>query len=399
MLNKFFKFLKGYVIIELYGKNPERFINICLRRNIDIWDVLPTDNGMKLKVYKKDFKRLRAVRAKSAVKLKIKRKCGIYSLFKRYKKRYVFAVCAVLCIFAVYSVSQHIWTIEINGVKNSDVKILAAQLAENGVVIGADKKDLKSISEIKKDILSKNSDIVWLWIYFEGTKARVEVSEVRMPPELEDRKTPCDIKAVREGVIKNITVKNGEAAVRRGDAVEKGDVLISGKVTAFREGYEEKYMYVHSLGTVEAYTTHTAEGEGKLYNEIRTPTGKVKYYPTVEIFGKRYDLYGNKNTDYKDYDIKTECYEPSVPLFGKIGIALTVEKNLEVEVKRFPIDEETAVQIVQDRLEEEIAKELTPFAELESSETEYEKTDDETIKVKCTMNFTESIGAEEERSD
>ena len=37
MFKKFFKFLYGYVIIKVYGKGAERFINICLRRNINVY--------------------------------------------------------------------------------------------------------------------------------------------------------------------------------------------------------------------------------------------------------------------------------------------------------------------------------------------------------------------------
>ena len=43
MFKKFFKFLYGYVIIKVYGKGAERFINICLRRNIDVWNIKPFD--------------------------------------------------------------------------------------------------------------------------------------------------------------------------------------------------------------------------------------------------------------------------------------------------------------------------------------------------------------------
>ncbi|MCD8391276.1 MAG: sporulation protein YqfD, partial [Firmicutes bacterium] len=373
------------------------FINICLRRNIEIWDVSPKSAGaMTLKISKRDFKRIRSIRGKSEVKIKIRKKRGLYNFLKRYRKRYMFAVCALLCVWAVYAVSQHIWSIEINGVKNSDINTLAAQLAENGVVIGAKKKDLKSVGEIKKDIIIHNNDIAWLWIYFDGTKARVEVSETRVPSVETEEGEPCDITAVREGVIKDITVKSGEAQVKRGDAAEKGDVLISGKVAVYREGDPEEYMYVRSLGTVEAYTSHTAEREEKLYNEVRVPTGKSKRYFTLEIFGKQYNLYREKNVEYEDYDIQTECHELVLPIFQNIGIALTVEKNSEVTAERYPIDEETAVAAAKDKLEEEIANELTLFAELQSESVEYEKTDDETIKVRCTMGFTENIGAEEE---
>ena len=48
MFKKFFKFLYGYVIIKVYGKGAERFINICLRRNIDVWNIKPFDDGIEM---------------------------------------------------------------------------------------------------------------------------------------------------------------------------------------------------------------------------------------------------------------------------------------------------------------------------------------------------------------
>ena len=43
MLKKIFKFPSGYVIIEIVGKNKEKFINMCLANNFLIWDVLPSN--------------------------------------------------------------------------------------------------------------------------------------------------------------------------------------------------------------------------------------------------------------------------------------------------------------------------------------------------------------------
>uniref|UniRef100_UPI00307B9174 sporulation protein YqfD n=1 Tax=Hominilimicola sp. TaxID=3073571 RepID=UPI00307B9174 len=51
MFKKFFKFLYGYVIIKVYGKGAERFINICLRRNIDVWNIKPFDDGIEMCIY------------------------------------------------------------------------------------------------------------------------------------------------------------------------------------------------------------------------------------------------------------------------------------------------------------------------------------------------------------
>lgn len=74
MFKKFFKFLYGYVIIKVYGKGAERFINICLRRNIDVWNIKPFDDGIEMCIYIKDFFHIRQVRKKSNVKIKISTK-------------------------------------------------------------------------------------------------------------------------------------------------------------------------------------------------------------------------------------------------------------------------------------------------------------------------------------
>ena len=55
MFKKFFKFLYGYVIIKVYGKGAERFINICLRRNIDVWNIKPFDDGIEMYLHKGFF--------------------------------------------------------------------------------------------------------------------------------------------------------------------------------------------------------------------------------------------------------------------------------------------------------------------------------------------------------
>ena len=395
MLNKFFNFFKGYVIIEISGKNSERFINICLRRGISIGGVERRGQCLVTRIYISDFTKLPAIRRKTKVKIRILKKRGVKHFIKRYKKRAAFALCALLCAAAVNESSEHIWAVEINGVKDADITRIAELLQENGIYTGADKRDLMPTGDIKNNILVKYPEISWLWVYMEGSKARVEVFELRTPPRMVDKDTPCDIVSTAEGVVKKVTVKSGEAAVSEGDAVTYGDKLISGQVRAYQEGEEERYMYVHSLGSVLAYTMRTAEKDEPLYDEIREPTGKKKRYITLEIFGKKYELFREKNTEYADYDIKTDCHELTVPMFGYTGLALTSEKHIEVVTDRQPIDEKLALERAQDALEEEIAKTLTPLAEKTDERIEYEAVNNDIIRVKCTISFIENIGTEE----
>ena len=54
-----------------------------------------------------------------------------------------------------------------------------------------------------------------------------------------------------------MVVKNGEEILNDGDAVKTGDVIVSGKVATYKEGYPEEYIYVHSMADIMAYTTHS----------------------------------------------------------------------------------------------------------------------------------------------
>lgn len=395
MFRKFFKFLKGYVIIEIYGKNAERFINICLRRGIEVHDAKPMENGrIEISVSKKDFFRLPSVAYKTKTKVRIKKKRGLYNIIARYKKRYMFVFGFFAFLAFITFMSQFIWVVEINGVENADYDSIIAVLEENGVRSGARKKDLPPLSEIKKRILFQNDDIAWAWVYIEGAKARVEISEKIIPPQVIDKSVTSSISARCDGIIKKITAKSGELLMKEGDAAAAGDVIISGKVGTFREGEAEKYIYVRALGTVEAYTTHRAEGEYKTYYESRTPTGEYKTYRSLELFGKKFDLFKDNGISYEEFDKIENRHELSLPLLGYTGISLCSERYDEVTVNREPMPVETVLEKARTELEEKISKELVSGSTLLSSDITYESVDKDTIRVKLNMSFIENIGVE-----
>ena len=56
--------------------------------------------------------------------------------------------------------------------------------------------------------------------------------------------------AACDGIINHMVVKNGEEVLNDGDAVKTGDVIVSGKVATYKEGYPEEYIYVHSMAEI-----------------------------------------------------------------------------------------------------------------------------------------------------
>ena len=394
MFNKFFKFLKGYVIIKLYGKETERFINICIRRGINIGRIKHCGGAFETAVPKSDFFLLRPIAYKTHTKVKILKKVGLYNAAARYRRRYALIFGVFLGAAFVYTASQFIWTVEINGTELSDYNDVAAALAESGVYPGARKKNIASGDEIKSRILSKNENIVCACAYIEGAKARVEVYEKIIPPAVVDRSAPCDIIAACDGYIKKVLVKNGEKLCREGDTVNAGDVLISGTVPVFKEGEEERYINVHAMGTIEAYTEHKASGTYGVYYEAKQYTGKSKRCIRLELFGKSFKIFGNDKNLYEKSDRTEKRYEFKLPYIGYAGITVSNTLYEEYETHREPISLETALEFAKNDLEEKISKELLYDSRLIDTEFNYMYTDSETIKAELTMNFTEKIGTE-----
>ena len=120
LLLRLWNFLRGYVIILVEGHFIERFINICTRRQLFLWDVKrSSDTTMTLKMSIKGFKMVRPVAKKTHSKVKIISKNGMPFIISRYRKRKAYVLGALLFLVLINLIASFIWDIEITG--NKDV--------------------------------------------------------------------------------------------------------------------------------------------------------------------------------------------------------------------------------------------------------------------------------------
>ena len=388
-LNYLFHFSKEYVILLIKGENAERFFNICTRRGISLKNIrcLSSDT-FEAEISAADFKYLRPIAHKTRTRVHIKKKQGVKSTLRRYRKRVFFAAGFLICAAFFAVTSQFVWSIEVTGTKRvGDIKA-AALLA--GVDIGAYKPFLPDGNEMKNVILSNTDNITWAWVYLKGTKAVIDVREAILPPKMTDLTKPCDIAAAHDGIITDITVKEGVTLCKKNDVVAAGDILIGGTY----ENEDGTYRLEHALGDVSAITYHSAKREVKLYKELRKETGKKKKFVLLKVFSKNIPLYFNTDINFEDYKIKHECRELKWGKEHYLGIELVSDTYLEEEVRKIPITPEEAAEGVRDELEKQIAKELLPGAVKKGSETSYTMSGDDCCEVSLTMQFIEKIGME-----
>lgn len=388
MSNLLFKFLKGYVIIEVYGCGAERFINICTRRGIDVRDIsYQSDGSVSMGMSGKDFKSIRPIAYKTHTKVHIVRKRGLPELFKLYRRRYALIITLLVCILFLAAAPNFIWSVAIEGNETISSEELLKALGEVGVYQGALKAQIPDGFTIKNHLMRQNPKLMWAWVYVKGTKAELKVSENKLPPLVVDRDTPCDIRAACDGYLMSVTPLTGEKTAQTEAVIRAGETIVSGKVPVFKEGYPEQYEYVHARAVTKAYTEKRESGVYRLEYEIKTPTGNAVSKPYIEFFGKRLNLFRSSECGYEAYD--TESFRHEF-FFAAVG----ADVYTEVHREREPMSLEGALQQARNELEERAAKKLCKNTVLLNEDLQYEYISDNEIKVRLTLSCVEDIGTE-----
>lgn len=304
LLLRLWNYLRGYVIIIVEGYFIEKFINICTRRQILLWDVrVQKEQLVTMKLSINGFKLLRPIARKTKCRVRLLKKIGLPFIFNRYRRRKAFFAGAILFVVLIYAMTSFIWSVEIKGNKELQTSQLENVLAQHGIRTGVLKYRINTDSAVTGMLLDMK-DISWISIVVRGTKVKVELRERIMVPEIVPQNVPCDIVALKDGFIKQVIATEGVEAVGEGDTVKKGQVLISGKIPL--KGEDNKFRFVHAMGTVSARTWYEEQVPVKLTEVQRLRTGKVINNNSLILFSWKMDILHKKNKfqNYATVEVK-----------------------------------------------------------------------------------------------
>lgn len=273
MFIKLLRWLKGYVYFEIKGRFPERFINICLKYGMFVFNAGPKGNGFFGSLMLSDYRNIRMLARKSRVTLKVKEKHGLPFLFKKYRHRKGLLAGAVFFMIIVFIMQGFVWTVDINGLDSVSEVYVRELLREYGMYEGTFKAGL-NFHSVERKLMEEIEDISWMSINIIGTKAEVEIREKAPVPQITDFFTPCNVKAERDALIIDMNVKSGSTNLTKGSAVAKGQLLISGIV----KNSLDELSYVHADGTVLAQTVHSLTIEAEKTGVYMKPVSTVKRY-------------------------------------------------------------------------------------------------------------------------
>lgn len=379
------KYFFGYAVFYAYGKFPERFLNLLHRNGIFIWGLRREEDGIRAVVRARQYKKLRIPAKKTGMRVKLKSKRGLPFILHRNRKRFGIPVGIILFLAILNILPLFIWQVDIEcDAKNVDPDLLRYQLAQCGLKPGA---FIKSVDRgyIKTVITEKNPSISWIGINSGTSRAVIDVRGSKYAPVIENNDYPCNLKAAYDGQIVAVDIEEGELAVKVGDAVAKGDLLVSGIVDS-----GTGTRHIHSRGTVSAETTRTLEAYVSFEQTVRQKSDESIRLVAIYAFGKEMPLYFKKPQG----NFETEFSERRVELFGlKPDISI---RNLEMREIA-----ETTVTLSQEEAEEQALLQIAELERVELRGAEIKSFSDRLIedadgvRIVRTLNCIENIAIKE----
>lgn len=223
----FFRFVFGYVSFSAVGGFPERFLNLCRINRINLWNLRCENSVITACTECTGYRRIRSAARKSGMKVRIKRKHGLPFFLNRHSHRAGIIIGICFCIAVLCILSTRIWSVDVVGnVRVSSEEIIGV-FEDLGVKKGVSGKGF-DIKSVEIEALRRLPEISWLNINIDGSTALIEVRETENIKEKSDSTEPSDIVAAKDGQIVILRPFNGTQEQKIGNAVLKGDLLISG---------------------------------------------------------------------------------------------------------------------------------------------------------------------------
>ena len=264
-------FWKGSVRIRVTGREPERFFNLCGHHNITLWDVTEHKGCFDMSLLPEDFFRLLPIRRKSGVRIRIQKKQGLPFFYRRSLKRKAFFIGIFLCLAGLYTLSQFIWNIHVEGNYANSTQTILNSLDAAGIHHGSWKKRV-DCSQTASYLREQFPNLTWVSAKIEGTQLVLAVKENVDGYVIEEKADdPQNLVAKKEGTVVRIITRNGIPQVLPGDTCQAGDILVKGEIPLVNDSGETyDYSYVHADADIDLETTWYYYDTFPLSHTVRT---------------------------------------------------------------------------------------------------------------------------------
>ncbi len=306
-----FRYIKGYLLIKVWGFSTERFMNLCSNHNIFLWNIKNHGDYYTMCISLNGFYQLRSITRKTGTRVAITGRYGLPFFLKRMRGRKIFIAGLIGSFLFLFWMESFIWNIELQGNFYVTQDVFMDFLEENSIHSGM-KKNKVDIEALEKAIRNEYDIVTWTSAQIEGTRLIIQIKENELlTDEKEESAQQSDTEgyhlvAEKDGTVVSIITRSGIPKVTEGTEVKKGDLLVEGQIPIYNEDTTvRRYEYCKADADILLRSSFAVTETLKEKYEKKNYTGREKSRYFLMIHQKKWKIpFWGK--EYEDYDVLEE---------------------------------------------------------------------------------------------
>lgn len=383
-------FITGNKTLCADAKNSTAVLDLCLRCGVTYSDfVCATDGSVRFCVSSSAAKRLLRLCEREGIALRVLHSGGLPLFLWRYRKRAGMFLGILLSFCLLLLSERFVWDVRVTGNTQMRAEEVVEELRACGFGVGSYIPSVHT-EQLETRVLIASDRISWIAIRINGTVAEVQVIEHTPTPPDEDIKRPANLIAAMDGQIELIELYRGDAVVKIGQAVRRGELLASGLYESQTVGVR----YTRAAGKILARTEHEflieipLSYEQKVYEEEKYGEFVLKFFDFSLKFFK------NSRNREGICDIIKEEQTFCLPNGAMLPVQVSYERVRPYRLQTVMRTPEEALELAYGELDAQIA-EFSDGAELLGKQISTTLTETSLV-LHCTVTCIEDIAVQQE---
>ena len=244
-------FLFGCRRLRADAVNAPGMLNLCLEKSIPFCDFQGGEDGsVSILCPWRGAGRIKRLADERGIAVSALEVGGLPRYLWRLKGRFGLLLGALAASLLLGLASGVVWDVRVSGNTTVSAGEVIRELDACGFGVGSRLSGVDT-DALENRVLLRSDRLSWISIQLDGTVARVQVVE-RVEKAETPKTKPANLVAAQGGQIELLELYRGESVVHIGQAVQKGELLVSGVYDSQTRGYR----YTRAAGRVLARVEH-----------------------------------------------------------------------------------------------------------------------------------------------
>jgi len=315
-----FRSLSGTVQLELTSADVPGALLQINTAGIEIWEVQTVGElTVRFTARRKNLHTLEEMAHRKGERLQIIHRSGTYWHIRNLRMRPVLLTTLILLLFLTFFLPTRVLFVEVEGADLVADNLILEAARSAGIRFGASRRQVRS-EMVKNSLLESLPQLQWTGVNTYGCRAVISIRERANEEEARQYTGVSSIVAACDGVITSCTATAGSLLCSEGQAVTKGQVLISGYTD-----HGQMLTVTQAQGEIFARTRHELAVVTPSESSIRLePEGEIRKF-SILIGKKRINFM--KGSGIYDASCVKMCTEYYLALPGGYRLPATLIKE------------------------------------------------------------------------